>query len=188
MIDHLIFMGQGEVIYQGGAEEVVPYFAKLGFVCPKYTNPSDFLFMNVANDASTALTVSTAAPPRTTDDLENGDSPTKDQKPEKDKVLEGLLSAWKESEDFKNILRLMELERERKDTVATAPAKSPWLRQFSLLAVRAWRNATRSKLLFIARLFQTLFVGFVVAVLFWNVNDKNFASQLQVSWQRTGGL
>ncbi len=38
-----------QVIYHGPAEAAVQYFVGLGYRCPRYTNPADYLFMDVLN-------------------------------------------------------------------------------------------------------------------------------------------
>jgi hypothetical protein len=168
-------MGQGEMVYQGEAENVVSYFSKLGYVCPKYTNPSDFLFMNVANDAANALS--------TTRHATTSDDPTSTTTARPD-ALPKLIEAWKQSEELKHLLARMEAQSQITDNVVKSPFKSPFFYQFMILAIRSWKNATRSKFLFIARLFQILFIGFIVSVLFWDVNSKSLASQLQVIHSR----
>ena len=32
-------------MYHGAVEEMVPFMARCGYICPTYTNPADFLFM-----------------------------------------------------------------------------------------------------------------------------------------------
>lgn len=36
-----------QVLYHGTVAEMVPYFSRLGYTCPTYTNPADFLFRQV---------------------------------------------------------------------------------------------------------------------------------------------
>lgn len=55
MFDDLLLMAQGQVLYYGSASEAVKYFAERGFVCPQYTNPSDFFFMNVISQPNALL-------------------------------------------------------------------------------------------------------------------------------------
>lgn len=43
LFDHLILLSRGEVVYQGPVNEVVPYFSRLGYVCPERLNPADFV-------------------------------------------------------------------------------------------------------------------------------------------------
>ena len=40
---------RGNIIYQGIAVEAIDYFAKMGFECPEFSNPSDY-FMKIMNE------------------------------------------------------------------------------------------------------------------------------------------
>eukprot|EP01083_Nonionella_stella_P026518 73020_1 len=44
--DQLCLISSGHIVYLGPCSESVDYFAKLGFVCPKYSNPADY-FMGI---------------------------------------------------------------------------------------------------------------------------------------------
>jgi len=41
MFDDVVLMTEGEVVYSGEAAEMVPYFAALGYPCPKNFNPAE---------------------------------------------------------------------------------------------------------------------------------------------------
>jgi ABC-type multidrug transport system ATPase subunit len=49
--DDLLVLAEGAIVYSGPALGLVPYFSKLGYVCPTYTNPADFLFMDVLHSS-----------------------------------------------------------------------------------------------------------------------------------------
>ena len=42
MIDHLYVMVDGNCVYNGGTQRLVPFLASLGLECPKHYNPADF--------------------------------------------------------------------------------------------------------------------------------------------------
>jgi ABC-type multidrug transport system ATPase subunit len=50
MFDDLLLLAEGRVIYQGEGSGAIPYFSKLGFKCPNFVNPADFLFMAILNN------------------------------------------------------------------------------------------------------------------------------------------
>jgi ABC-type multidrug transport system ATPase subunit len=50
LFDELLLLSQGQVMYQGSIQSVVSYFARFGYQCPQYTNPSDYIFMNILNE------------------------------------------------------------------------------------------------------------------------------------------
>ena len=43
MIDQLCLLAKGKVAYFGPRSEVIDYFDKLGYPCPQYTNPADYI-------------------------------------------------------------------------------------------------------------------------------------------------
>ena len=43
MLDELCLLAKGRVAYFGPRENVIEYFDKLGYTCPQYTNPADYI-------------------------------------------------------------------------------------------------------------------------------------------------
>lgn len=43
LFDRIMLMVEGRFIYQGLQKEVMPYFSAIGFYCPQFTNPADYL-------------------------------------------------------------------------------------------------------------------------------------------------
>lgn len=41
-LSSVILLSQGEIIYCGPRQDVVPYFAGLGYSCGQFVNPADF--------------------------------------------------------------------------------------------------------------------------------------------------
>jgi hypothetical protein len=55
LFDDLVLLDQGRVIYAGPAQAAMEYFrTHLGFDMPKFTNPSDYIFMHILNAAAKA--------------------------------------------------------------------------------------------------------------------------------------
>ncbi|XP_971735.2 ATP-binding cassette sub-family G member 1 [Tribolium castaneum] len=48
MFDHVYVMAEGKCIYQGASQNTVTYLSSIGFNCPQYHNPADYL-LEVAN-------------------------------------------------------------------------------------------------------------------------------------------
>jgi hypothetical protein len=80
----------------------VDYFSRLGYVCPTYTNPADFLFMNILNvqkdDDIAHLVAANSAKlaPATTNGVKvNGKSESDEGRKEEEDRVQGLLQSWK---------------------------------------------------------------------------------------------
>jgi len=43
LFDKMILFGGGEIIYHGGAEDSIDYFKNIGFNCPAFSNPAEYL-------------------------------------------------------------------------------------------------------------------------------------------------
>lgn len=43
MLDELCLLAKGKVAYFGPREDVIGYFDKIGYTCPQYTNPADYI-------------------------------------------------------------------------------------------------------------------------------------------------
>ena len=43
MVDELCLLAKGKVAYFGPRENVIEYFGNLGYRCPQYTNPADYI-------------------------------------------------------------------------------------------------------------------------------------------------
>ena len=41
LLDNVMILSSGEVVYSGKSDRLVPYFTELGYPCPGYANPLD---------------------------------------------------------------------------------------------------------------------------------------------------
>ncbi|XP_069115783.1 ATP-binding cassette sub-family G member 1-like [Argopecten irradians] len=53
MFDYLYMLGEGNCIYRGTINNVIPYFNSQGCVCPPYHNPADFVMEIAAGECGT---------------------------------------------------------------------------------------------------------------------------------------
>ena len=51
MIDILVLLAKGHIVYYGPTDDVVPYFGSLGHKCPQYTNIADFVVNTVQENS-----------------------------------------------------------------------------------------------------------------------------------------
>lgn len=120
--DVLLLASGARVAYHGPSDEAVKYFKSIGYECPEHFNPAEFLIDLVSVDA--------------------GDSDASDDVEAKSRArIERIVRAWSEREGAR--------EPPRDATVSTSSSKATPrrkcgpLRQFRLLAGRAWRQAKR---------------------------------------------
>ncbi|RKP06901.1 P-loop containing nucleoside triphosphate hydrolase protein [Thamnocephalis sphaerospora] len=80
LIDDLMILSNGRVLYMGSAKHSVGYFANQGHACPQYSNPADFFFMSIfyatltsntdsGDDSMTEATLSSARDAKSTSDV-----------------------------------------------------------------------------------------------------------------------
>ncbi|KAJ8922886.1 hypothetical protein NQ315_007921 [Exocentrus adspersus] len=50
MFDHIYVLAQGHCVYQGSSTNSLPYLSSLGFNCPQYHNPADYLLEVINGD------------------------------------------------------------------------------------------------------------------------------------------
>ena len=148
--DDLVLLAEGRVVYSGPASDALPHFQALGHVCPPLTNPAEWLADLVAVDHS-----SPAA------EAESGERVAR------------LQAAWAAS------------------TKPGAPSPARGVRvggvdhkphvsvpsQLRLLAVRAWRQATRDKATTVARAVSNLSSAVIFGSIFWRLGRSQTAIQ-----------
>lgn len=164
MLDDLLLLADGRIVYHGPATAAVPYFTSLGHPCPMYTNPADFFFLELLGDIKKLH--------RTADESGN--------------IVEELCAAWKDSQEQKLLLAEQEsatikafeeqlnLERYKKEF-------SSFTRQFSFLIKRAGLNLVRDKMILGVKSLQTIVIALLLGLVYFDVMkpSKSPNSQLQ---------
>ncbi|KAK9760024.1 hypothetical protein K7432_016373, partial [Basidiobolus ranarum] len=83
MFDDVMIMKDGQITFFGETEKAVEYYSTIGYSCPLYTNPADFIFMNVLFQF---------------DPIANNSSDARQKAEENEKNrLENVISSWKQS-------------------------------------------------------------------------------------------
>jgi ABC-type multidrug transport system ATPase subunit/ABC-type multidrug transport system permease subunit len=164
MLDDLLLLADGRVVYHGTAADAVPYFTSLGHPCPMYTNPADFFFLELLGDIKKL----------------RGDS----GKP--GNIVQELCTAWESSQEEKLLLAEQELAKikaceESLDLSYYKKEFSGFDRQFSFLVKRAGLNLIRDKMILGVKALQTIVIALLIGLVYLNVDDssKEPASQLQ---------
>lgn len=164
MLDDLLLLADGRVVYHGPAADAVPYFASLGHPCPMYTNPADFFFLELLGNINRL----------------HGESEKSGN------IVEELCAAWANSQEQKLLLAEQELatakaSEERVSLTIYKKAVSSFDRQFTFLLKRAGLNLVRDKMILGVKALQTTVIALLIGLVYLNVSDpsKEPASQLQ---------
>jgi len=151
LFDDLVLLSEGYVIYHGPAEKMVPYFAKIGFQFPQYTNPADYLFMSILNDAKKMA--------------EEGEKkgPTSEEQVAR---LAQLADNWLQSNEQTKVTDVLKTPVQGGFKLSDVLERAPFKTQFDLLAQRAFRNAWRNKLMLKGRFAQTIFLSVLIGLIY----------------------
>ena len=171
MIDDLIVMAAGELVYCGPAGSAVEYFGSLGFACPKYSNPGDFIFMQVLNLQKQAETAMKR-------DGGGGGS-----------VLEvtnqqiELSKQWGCSPQNQEMLGACSHLAVSPISNISTNFQAAFVTQFAILMQRAWKNALRNPLLVKAKIGQAMFMAVLLGLIYQGDAMKQHQAGIQ---NRTG--
>lgn len=143
MFSRLLLLHKGSSVYFGAIDDAVRYFGDLGFMCPAHYNPADFCL--------SVLLDSTAG-----NDSSNTD----------------FIAKWRE-----HVTEAALCEPDAALAALPAPDAAEarplgFLGETGLIFARTLRNFTRERMLFQARIGQTLFFGLLSGLLFLNLTDN----------------
>lgn len=156
LFDMLYLLSDGACVYHGKASEAVDYFAKLGFQCPSYVNPSDFFMRQLV---------------------------VLDKEKDFDGVKRVQLLKDEWSTVHTNLSTQAQVEALPLDEENYEDARlGPW-GQFAVLAKRNMVRIMRDRFAFQAVVFQTLFISVIVGLIYLqlDLNQKgiqNFTGAL----------
>lgn len=188
MFDDLIVLADGQELYHGAAAEMVNWFSSLGHVCPQYTNPADYLFMdllNVSIKGTHAADSEYNFIGKSPSDVALNDADGKQAAAAAasrhaataavaDVRLAELIDAWASGPHTATLKRQFTERTGLLSTGISADAiqhKAPFLVQFVLLGQRAFKNAWRNPLIAKGKLAQTIFLSLVVGLIYLQVGS-----------------
>ena len=169
LFDDLIILNHGKIIYQGEVNNLVNYFDNLGYKCPEYSNPSDYLFMTILNPLH----------------LQNNNDEKNDFSLEKKNKF--FLDSYINSGMEKNInnkceqinSNIIELSKKNKKYVPSLGL------QFKYLLKRHLNNIMRDKAILRTKFGQSIILGLIIGLTFLNIPGRKEKVQVQ---DRNGSL
>ncbi|KAJ1958872.1 hypothetical protein EC988_000042 [Linderina pennispora] len=160
LVDDLMVLSEGRIVYLGERHAFIPYFDNLGFPCPTYSNPADHLFntvlfpMHFSQHDTLPLETSTT----------------------RSKIL---ANAWTGSPDAVSVKCLVDRPELRPLTKSQMRRTVSLSKQLRYLVGRSTRNALRNPLVLYIRLVQSAVLGLLFGFLFLNTNKRPAAIQTQ---------
>ena len=167
LFDDIIILNKGKIIYLGEVNNLVNYFSSIGYKCPEYTNPSDYIFMNILNPISF--------------NLDNNNLKSVE---EKDKYI---LESFTKSGMEKTILDKCNLINNNKIKLSEKSHKyKPSLcLQLKFLLKRHLKNLIRNKSILRTKIGQSIGLGLIIGLTFLNIPGSDAKAQVQ---DRNGSL
>ncbi|GJD12541.1 ABC transporter G family member 7 [Galdieria sulphuraria] len=160
LIDSLLLLSEGKVLYFGPAKEAVAYFSQLGYECPLHFNPADYILDLIAVDTRSSKAEQTSHA-----------------------RLKFLHEAYKENSCLQEYFKEEEAVWKSYETM-NAFGKSvedlekhpcPYWKEFSVLLNRAAKLLIRERNITRIRVFQTLFLSILIGLI-WLNKGRNISS------------
>jgi len=147
MLDNLILLAKGRMVYNGPVKTVVDYFGSIGHPVPQYTNPADYLMELIHIDQS-----------------------GKDA--ESEARVRKLIDAWPESDFYKQKeakFRLHSLKKEGEEKISDYAQGVPV--QSYLIAKRSLTDTLREPLKVRTIIGQTLFLSILLGLIYLQIDN-----------------
>ncbi|KAJ3075788.1 ATP-binding cassette sub- G member 1 [Podochytrium sp. JEL0797] len=162
LFDDLLLLADGKVMYQGPAHDAIAYFRKLGYACPKTSNPADFFFYHIVNneDELSLIPLEDDVSKSVEAVVQRVDGETNKER------IERLLGLWPGSEACRNVMSAVNapcvagIAEESKRTTAGFGT------QISYLFGRESRNTFRNPLILRSRSVQYTVIGLIIGLIY----------------------
>lgn len=187
MFDKLVMLCEGKTIYRGSVSGIVPFFGSLGYQCPSYHNPADFI-MEVATGeygpcvetlveaveegkCDSASDKSQASSPTNSTTKEEGNVEVKIdiEKPKMDTLqVVGDKNNGGDNTECQN--SLLGSSESIDDHCSSFPT-STWT-QFRILFLRTFFSIIRDETLTKLRIISHIAIGILLGALYWDVGNE----------------
>ncbi|KAG8134387.1 hypothetical protein E2320_007505, partial [Naja naja] len=171
LFDSLTLLAAGRLLYHGPADNALPYFKSLGFVCEPYNNPADF-FLDIINGDSSAVATSKMA-------IHSAVLEATER--EQETIALTLAVQFSKCNFYKKMLEeldAMSKEQKRLGTMIKGlPYSTPFLHQLKWLSKRTFKNLIGNPQNSTAQIAIITVMGIITGAVFSGV--KNDATGIQ---------
>ena len=184
LFDDMILLNRGKIVYQGEVKNLVPYFDNIGYKCPEYTNPSDFIFMNILNPLDLQNEENNNINIEQFNIQNNTDEIPINYIEKKDKFI---LDSYKKSGMENNVKeKCKEINSNTKKLSEKNAKYVPRIGlQYNFLVKRHFNNIIRDKAILRTKLGQSFILGLIIGLTFLNIPGREENVQIQ---DRNGSL
>ncbi|KAI8621733.1 P-loop containing nucleoside triphosphate hydrolase protein [Chytriomyces sp. MP71] len=169
LFDDLLLLADGRIMYQGPAEAAVAYFRRLGYPCPRTSNPADYFFYHIVNNEDELSRI----PLEEDDDaVAEGEVLMKRVEGETNKErIERLLGVWPTTEAAREIEAAVAAPCNRGISEESKRTLASFGTQIVYLFGRESKNSFRNPLILRHRFIQYGFVGIVIGLIYLRHGD-----------------
>ena len=197
LFDDLILLNNGKIVYQGEVNNLVNYFSNIGYKCPEYTNPSDYLFMNILNPIildnninDSKNNIQTNNDNNIDNNIDNNLLNNIENNNEKINIEEKnkyILDCYSNTGLKKNIIDKCNLINSNQILLSEKSEKyiPSFCLQFKFLLKRNLKNIIRDKAILRTKIGQAFGLGIIAGLSFFNIPKRDGKAQIQ---DRNGAL
>ncbi|XP_074623460.1 protein white-like isoform X3 [Acropora palmata] len=157
MFDSILLLAEGRTAYFGTTADANQYFSNLGYPCPVNFNPADYFVHTLA--------------------IVPGDEQNCHKR------VQDICDAFAASESKETERKPLgqDFFKDDENTLHRSPYKASWCRQFRSVFWRSWLTNSRDKAIFRIRLFESIFLGLLSGIVFFQTEVNRQAGIINVS-------
>jgi len=152
LLDDLMILAEGDVVYFGKAANAIPYFDKIGFKCPPYRNPADYLIKILHVDPGEDKMTDESALKQ----VDKGQVQRLIKKYKKSKLCKAASNPPEPPQDFR---------------MGAKPQRASVLTQFGALIKRTMLLNVREPVLLKGRIVQAIFLAIIAGLVYLRVDN-----------------
>lgn len=173
MFDLIYAIAEGQCIYQGSSQNLVPFLAEAGLKCPEFYNPADYLLEISTHDYGNHIKTLSEKIKNGMNELHRRQMPAPEKLPEQfmvaPKIGTNPLSICVKKARFSSKLQIFDPKSYCNDSDLYS---TTFVRQFLYLLYRAFLLITRNPSMFMMRVLIHFFVAICIGLIYQGVGDS----------------